>query len=398
MSDLKKVLLIGRTISNILQDIKEGGFDIYLITREQDLIYDSNLSKITEEITLLDYQNEASLISKCIELHNRIHFDCVFAFSEEGLYPAALIAEVLKLPGLKRRSVEFTRDKFLMRKLLNSNPNINTQYSMVETIEDIKSFFYENGKCILKPIDGFGSEGVITINSTDEIESAFEFSNTISKSKKLLIEKFIEGRSLSIETFSFNKQHEILTITDRSICNPPYCVSTSLHTPASLTKNELISIRETISSLLDIVEYEFGPAHIEINLSEDNAKVIEIQTRPGGRVHEMLKYGLGINIFSMTLRKLLNLSYIPQEGPGAAAIVYFASNNSGIVESIEIPMEVKNDSRTKDFVIRIKEGSEVFALQRTKHRFGHILCVGSDAEETLNYAYGILNKCNISVK
>ena len=139
-----------------------------------------------KRVFIIDYQNIEEVTTLASALHTIDKFDAVVSFTEFGLYPAAVIAEHLKVKGNHVAPVEYTRNKIKMRELLNHKQLSTTRYHHCHSISDAE-FFYKNinGPFILKPFDGAGSYGVSYVDSFEKIPSAWEW--TVNQGRGLVI-------------------------------------------------------------------------------------------------------------------------------------------------------------------------------------------------------------------
>ncbi|MCP9282882.1 MULTISPECIES: ATP-grasp domain-containing protein [Bacillus] len=388
---MKKILLIGRTIESILNDIPSN-FSIVHITRKEDLKYGLGVFERPEKTLLMDYENLEELTSFCMKLHELELFDAVYAFSEEGLVPAATISKALNILGPDLESVKNTTNKLKMRSIIDKFPEINVGYQKVFSLDSISSFLKLYKEIILKPIDGFGSQGVIKISNEKDIEKAFNY--CISYAEEMMMEEFVAGKQISVETFSNQGEHQILAITEKTMCDPPYCVSLSQLIPAKISSIEKQKIIRGTYNLLNAVNHKFGPAHVEMCIGHKEVKVIEIQLRPGGRIHDMLKYGLGYNIFSLTLNSLFGDSNKKISAPGSCCLFYITAS-PGIVSKIEGFDKVKSHPSVKSISLNVEIGDKVNPLTNNKGRIGHLICVGKDSESTYSIGKELLNEIQI---
>ena len=112
------------------------------------------------------------------------------------------VAEKLNLPHVKSESIENFRDKSRMRNICKQFGIKTIPYCVTESIEEAISFWNENNnfKVIIKPIDSQGSRGVETATTLDEIKFAYNNAKKYSFSKKVIIEQFITGEEVEVDT------------------------------------------------------------------------------------------------------------------------------------------------------------------------------------------------------
>lgn len=207
-----KMLLIGRVSQNILEDFPDY-VEIIHITRKNDIKYGLGVFNRPEKTILMDYDDKEELKKICFSLHQTYKFDCVYAFTEEGLLPAAIISKYLRLPGLNVDVVNNTKNKYIMRKILEKEPEINVPFVKISNFLELESFVNEHKRIILKPIDSFGSKGVLQISRDDNLIDGYEYCKKYSDD--LIAEKYISGMQVSVEAFSENGKHKILAITEK---------------------------------------------------------------------------------------------------------------------------------------------------------------------------------------
>lgn len=185
------------------------------------------------------------------------------------------------------------------------------------------------------------------------------------------------------------------------MCNPPYNVSISQLIPARIDSEKQKKIEHATNKLLNLVGYKFGPAHIEMVINDNSVKIVEIQTRPGGRIHEMLKYALGINIFEMTINKLFQKEYRPKnknESSKACALFYLIPYTKGKVIDINGIEEISKHPSVKNITLNIKEGDVVESLRNTSGRKGHIIVTGENPTDTYLLGKELVNKIKIETE
>lgn len=123
------------------------------------------------------------------------------------------VAKKLGLPRVNCQYIENFRNKSLMRDVCKQYGIKTIPYCVTGKIIEAISFWKENNKfkVIIKPIDSQGSRGVETASTLEEIESAFNNAYKYSFSKKVIVEQFIEGEEVEVDTV-INKGNIITTL------------------------------------------------------------------------------------------------------------------------------------------------------------------------------------------
>lgn len=365
-----------------------------LISCVEELAFGIEGIKLANQVFIHDFSNLHELTKKVQALHKVDPFAGVLAFSEEGLIPASSIATHLNIPGIELQPVRKTCNKYLMREALDSTPDINLRYSLCLSPMDVREFYKTiKSPIVLKPLTGFGSRGVIFVNSLADIERAFSYS--VQYSESILAEEFVKGVEFSVETFTYKGEHQILAITDKLNTGPPYFVGTSHSLPSIKTVEYQEMIKHAVKKLLDCINLTFGPAHTEVTVTENGVKIIESQIRPGGRIYHMLEGALGIDIFELTVKKMFGENYVPKDGKGGAAIIFIEAK-PGVINEIIGVEEILKDPSVYDFSLRCKVGDKVDIWNNSTNRLGHLICIGNTTDEAVKSAKKLASKLKIN--
>lgn len=112
------------------------------------------------------------------------------------------VACKLNLPHIKCESIENFRDKSLMRDICKQHGIKTIPYCVTENLSDAVLFWNENNnfKVIIKPVDSQGSRGIEIALTLEEIEIAFNNAYKYSFSKRVIIEQFIEGEEVEVDS------------------------------------------------------------------------------------------------------------------------------------------------------------------------------------------------------
>jgi biotin carboxylase len=136
---------------------------------------------------------------------------------------------------------------------------------------------------IVKPTDRSGSLGVQLVDSADKMEDAVERAKAFSFEKKAIVESYIEGREISVESISWDGKHYILQITDKVTTGFPYFVELEHHQPTTLDDDIQKRVKDIVTDALSALGHRFGAAHSELKITDDGQiYVIEIGARMGG--------------------------------------------------------------------------------------------------------------------
>ncbi|MDK2821541.1 MAG: ATP-grasp domain [Clostridia bacterium] len=70
------------------------------------------------------------------------------------------------------------------------------------------------------------------VNETSELDKTLEWAASFSNSGSLILEEFISGEGVCVESFVINGQIKIVALLSRKDTPPPYCGQLGSATPA----------------------------------------------------------------------------------------------------------------------------------------------------------------------
>jgi len=157
------------------------------------------------------------------------------------------------------------------------------KFEIVRTETDLDKLSKFQYPVIVKPVDRSGSMGVSKIASVTELLQAFQKALESSLCKEVIIEEFIIGKEISVESISQNGSHQILAFTDKVTTGAPSFVELEHHQPAEINSEIQNEIEQIISKALDVLKVRDGAAHSELIITQEGKVFInEIGARMGG--------------------------------------------------------------------------------------------------------------------
>ena len=215
------------------------------------------------------------------------------------------VANMLNLPHVKCNAIENFRDKSRMRDICKLNGVKTIPYCVIESLEEAISFWNENNnfKVIIKPIDSQGSRGVETATTLEEIKFAYNNAKKYSFSKKVIIEQFITGEEVEVDTV-INNGNIIATLigdvhnfTSENSFSAYERIYPTTKTEEIKQKINLVN-QQTLKALGVITGWTHGEY---IVTSDGDVYLLEVGLRGGGNYigSDILKEMLGMGTHEM---------------------------------------------------------------------------------------------------
>lgn len=316
--------------------------DYYIIATGNNAKAPGN--RLVDEWVCEDYSDK----SKILEIAKLKRIDVVCqCCNDYGVYTAAYIAEKMGLPGYDDYNTTLilhNKDRF--KKFAREN-NILTPktYSFTEKSEAIDYINKTKMKLIVKPVDASAGNGIGIIKNSEDynleriVDEAFNF----SKSKRIVIEEYIDGKQYGFCTYLHNKKViAIASNNEYSIINPFRVeIDTFPSDNFEECKKFLVDEIELIAEKLNLVD---GIFHVQYILHNGKPWIIEVMRRILGNMYSVISNKL--NSFDWDYWEIrskcgLECSSIPYDcyQNGFYAYKAIMSTKDGCIEDINIPKE-----------------------------------------------------------
>jgi biotin carboxylase len=188
-----------------------------------------------------------------------------------------------------------------------------------------------NFPLIIKPTDRSGSRGVSIVNSQNDFDLGLSYALENSIEKKAIVEEYISGDEISVETISWRGKHYILGVTDKTTTGPPYFVEVAHHQPSKYSKYLFEKIRETTFSSLNALGIKYGASHSEFKISpRGEIYVIEVGARMGGDFigSHLVSLSTGYDFVKGCIEVALGEFTVPQLRNSKFSGIYFLCNET----------------------------------------------------------------------
>lgn len=355
---VKKLAILGASYLQypIFEKAKEMGIETHCFAWENELAVCIKIADYFYPISVLEKEK---ILEKCKE----IEIDGITTIATDVCMPTiAFVAEHLNLISNSYFSTLLATNKSKMRFAFDAY-GVNSPKSIciddINHIEDINFDF----PLIVKPTDRSGSRGVSKVYNIEDLRNAVLRGLNESLEKKVVIEEFIDGEEVSVETISWMGNHHILIITDKVTTGEPYFVELAHHQPSQLSFKiqELIKL-ETLKAL-NALEIKFGASHSEFKITkEGKVYAIEVGARMGGDF-------IGSHLVNLStgydyVKEVINISlgvFNPPELPNKnyAGIYFLCKETEAIFNKIDFEDSYcVEKSITKNKIVNVKESND----------------------------------------
>lgn len=363
-NEMKKLAILGASYLQkpLIEKAKEMGIETHCFAWDNDLAVCKNISDFFYPISVLEKEQ---LLVKCKE----IGIDGITTIATDICVPTiAFIAENLNLISNTYKSSIIATNKAKMR-LAFEDANVNSPKSIclenTKLINELNLSF----PLIVKPTDRSGSRGVSKVYNEIELKNAIDRGLEESLEKKVVVEEFIEGVEVSVESISWQGKHHILTITDKVTTGEPYFVELEHHQPSLLANKIQNEIKIETINALNALEIQFGASHSEFKITpEGKVYAIEVGARMGGDFigSDLIFLSTGYDFLNGVIEVALGEFNEPKINKNSYSGVYFLSKNS---ERLRCYFDKKNNFEVKKEIF----GTNLIEITNSNDRMGYLI-------------------------
>lgn len=360
---MKKLLILGAMEMHVplIKRAKEMGN--YVIT--VDYIPENPGHKLADEA----YYDSTTDLDAVLKLSKKLNIDGIMTYNSDPAAPtAAYVAEKLGLPGNPYQSVKIMSEKNLFRDFLISNglnaPKFGNYLNIEDALCHINDFSFP---IIIKPVDSSGSKGVTVVNNVNDVQNAIECALEKSRSKKFIIEEYIEpvGKQLHGDGFVQNGKVVFLHLGDHHFDSTinnlvPYSTTYPTEHPVEIVN----ACKNQIQDFMSKVGFKNGGFNVELRISNKDNKpyIIDIGARNGGNfTPKVIEYGSGFNFLDRAIKIALGESIddikMTDKVSDFVSHLILHSNKNGVLNNIVLDKMIED--RIIEKHIYLKSGDKV---------------------------------------
>ena len=396
-----RVLIIGDKLK-FVRKARELGLDV--VYAQYPYAYDRGHWPYVDQALLLDYGDVDRLLPLAQALHETYPFQAAVSMFELGLLPAARINEALGLGGESVATVELLLDKWRMRRQLAARGISPVVSAVGRSTQDVREFVEAHGlPIILKPIRESGSLAVFCIRDRADVDVVAERFRSLDDGHwavgdlfradsfdDFLMEEFLDGPEISVETLSFDGRHVVVAVTDKEeLGGSSGFVEVGFSQPSGCSAETLREVTRLVTDFFDAVGLRNGPAHTEVRLTSRGPRILESHNRIGGfAINEMVEivYGVDMERYALGARFGVVEPLTASPEPRGGAAIRALTPAPGRVVEVTGADAVREDPAFVDLQLRVEPGDEVRPLTWNEDHVSWVTARGATATEAIAHA------------
>jgi biotin carboxylase len=373
---------------------------------------DTVFKKLSQAFTCLEIKNfnYAKVQAAVVKLNLIRPIDAIISLLDTRLIEAAKLAAKLELPYVHPEAATLLRDKSLVRLRLSQKGISQPAYLKAETTSQLIDAVKQLGLPVLiKPVDGYGSQNIVVLQEQADLDPwinpledmlpiGADYGLGVHGRDKLVVERFLTGRLMGCDTFTFEGKHQLLGVHEKKMFAPPSFAIQGGTFRSRCAEHEVIE--NYVFSVLDAVGFNCGASHVEIMMTKEGPQLIEINPRlVGAKIARLSSHGLGYSVHEALIRLHLGDADFPlpnNSRPEVAVSRWIVAPSTGLMRDLCLPDQ--SDLRIKEIDILAKAGDIVNLPFENADRLGVVMAAGYASDDIENFLDQFVTQIHIQVE
>lgn len=323
------------------------------------------------------------------------------ACTDQALMTVADVSEKLGLPCyLSSDIARNVTNKAFMKKKFSENNIPTAGWTLLENEHDIQVQKKIQYPVIVKPCDCNSSKGVVIAENSEKMMDAIKNAFSLSRSKKVIVEEYKEGREVSIDVWKDREGAKVLSVSETKKIRENeenFTIYQSKY-PVDLSDVLATKIEQTAEKICSVFGLENCPVLIQAIIHEDELSVIEFSARMGGgSKYKLIEYMSGIDIMDAYVNRILGDKeqiLTPIRSDKKIELDYVYAYN-GIFSRLSGFDDFVKSGEIKELFRYKPEGSRIQKRTTSSDRVAGFLIEAATQEELLRYRRMIVDHTDV---
>ena len=393
---MKKLLIIGASILQLpaIKKAKEMGFFVGVV--------DYNPSAVGVPLADEFFCVSTIDIEGVVKVAETFGPDGIMTLATDmPMRSIAAACERLGLPGLSPDTALRSTDKGEMIKCFAGHGVEHPWYFILKSPDALDSVKEKiTYPCITKPTDNSGSRGVMLVHTEQELRESVAYSAQNGRSGGVIVEEYMSGPEVSVEVIVTGGEPHVLQVTDKLTTGAPHFVEMGHSQPSRLDAGDLDKIRDLAKRAVLAVGIQNGPAHVEIILTKDGPKMVELGARMGGDciTTHLVPLSTGIDMIEATIKIACGEKpdIEPKWEKGSA--IRFLDAPRGTIAAIEGAAEAEKIEGVREISFTKGVGDTVGDIGSSTDRTGFVIAQADTAKNAVDICERARNTTKIILR
>lgn len=333
----------------------------------------------------------------------------VFTTNDYNVPVVAEVAAALGLPGLDPRAARTARNKQLTRAACDAARVAGPAWTWARTSEETFEAAQRVGfPCVVKPLTDAASIGVALCRTPEEVQAQYELITSSDSDYRggrrlggVLVEEYLLGYEVSVEAMYIDREFVALGVTDKILGAHPAFAELGFNFPSILPSDVVDEITAFARRALDAIGFDFGPAHVEVKVTPDGMRLVEINARTAGDpLPTVFSTALGVDLWRGVLSLFVGreFNFASEEARGGVASRFIVSPVEGTFRGIEGVDLVTRFPGLVDLDIHVEVGQAVRRPVDNMDLYGGVVVAAESTTQAVRIAEAAIGQLHLVVE
>ena len=295
---------------------------------------------------------------------------------------AASVAACLNLPHNPPLAAKFSSRKDLARSRLQEAGCRVPEFALINLSHPVLRQCQQlNFPCVVKPLHLSASQGVIRVDSLEQLTRVCERIRGIIKDSSdlflrthVLIERYLPGVEIAFEGYLLQGALTVLAIFDKpDPLEGPFFEETIYVTPTRLSDHQQQQVFSRVQEACHAYGLVTGPVHAELRVNREGAWILEIAARTiGGECSQVFSLGGGIELEQMVINLAMGRDFKVPVLETARGVMMIPIAKKGLLRRVEGVGAASQVLGIEKVDIIIREGNYLVPLPEGNSYLGYL--------------------------
>ncbi len=387
---LKAIVFIGTNKSGSSREATRAaerlGYFTILFTNNEKQLQQRRSYPDIHRMILIDTLNIERMKEEIDKLGKTgLEIKSIVSFVDPFVHVASMLCDEFCHNYTSSSAIEIMEDKEKTRNYLKDQP-YSPKFSLMRPNEPIaKNLTFP---LIVKSPKSTGSKDVLLATDADQLNNHLKALRSKNPYETIMIEEYLEGPQYLVEAVVYQRQSHVIGIIEQEITQGKRFIITGYGVLVKAPVDIQAGIEEVLQSIVKAFDIENGALHLELRLTKNGWKLIEINPRiSGGAMNNMLHAALGFSLVEETLKLLLGEE--PNLKPRHKKFVYtkyVIGESEGILEKVIGRTRATNSTGVVEVYVKPRKGTLLTPPLSMGHRYAYVIAQGSTLSEARNHA------------
>jgi biotin carboxylase len=318
----------------------------------------------------------------------------VITFVEHSVSAAAAVAADLGLPFVSPETATLARDKYLMRRAFADAGVPCPGFDLARSVDEALAVADRLGyPLVLKPLIGGGSMFVRRVDGPAELRRHFDTfqagawdsftydplhgSGERDYGNALLLEQYVEGGEISVESLVVAGRTHVLVIHDKPLpMRGPLFEEIYHRTPSLLPAATQDLVRDLVARMHASLGVTTGASHAEFRIPAEGPPVaLEVAARIGGSgIYASVLTSTGVDMMAAVIEMARGGEpAIPAWTPTPTGMFTVLAGSEGVLRRVDGLADLRRDPAVVEAEVYKSPGDELVVPPRAFQSHGHVV-------------------------